>query len=39
MGSALARNFEWRAIGVMVFGLCSTAIALAFRATALRRAS
>jgi hypothetical protein len=39
MGRALARNAEWGAIGVVVFGLCSTAIALAFRAIAMRRAS
>ena len=29
---AAARNFEWGAIGVAVFGACSTAVALAFRA-------
>ena len=34
MAGAAARNFEWGAIGVAVFGLCSTAIAVAFRATA-----
>jgi hypothetical protein len=37
MGSAAVRNLEWGAIGVAVFGLCSTAIALAFRAIAFRR--
>ena len=31
---AAARNLEWGAIGVAVFGLCSTAVALAFRAVA-----
>jgi len=34
MPMAAARNFEWGAIGVLVFGLCSTAVALTFRATA-----
>jgi len=34
MPVAFARNFEWGAIGVLVFGLCSTAVALTFRATA-----
>lgn len=34
MGAALARNLEWGAIGVLVFGLCGTAIAVAYRATA-----
>jgi hypothetical protein len=29
---AMARNFEWGAIGAAVFGACSTAVALAFRA-------
>ena len=29
---AAARNFEWGAIGTLVFGACSTAVALAFRA-------
>ncbi len=29
---AVARNFEWGAIGVAVFGACSTVVALAFRA-------
>jgi len=32
MGPALVRNAEWGAIGVVVFGLCSAAVALAFRA-------
>jgi hypothetical protein len=31
---AAARNLEWGAIGVAVFGACSTAVALAFRAVA-----
>lgn len=35
MSAALLRNLEWGAIGVLVFGLCGTAIAIAFRATAL----
>jgi hypothetical protein len=30
---AAARNFEWSAIGMVVFGACSTAVALVFRAT------
>ena len=33
MGPAFIRNAEWGAIGVVVFGLCSTAVATAFRAT------
>ena len=33
MGAALWRNLEWGAIGVLVFGLCGTAIAVAYRAT------
>lgn len=37
MGRAATRNFEWGAIGVLVFGACSTAVALVFRALALRR--
>jgi hypothetical protein len=37
MAGAAARNVEWGAIGVVVFGLCSTAIAVAFRAIAARR--
>ena len=34
---ALVRNFTWGAIGVMVFGLCSAAVAIAFRAIVNRR--
>jgi hypothetical protein len=37
MGAATARNFEWGAIGVVVFGLCSAAIATTFRAIAILR--
>ena len=37
MGPALARNATWGAIGVVVFGLCSAAVAIAFRAIAIRR--
>jgi hypothetical protein len=37
MGSAFVRNGEWGAIGVVVFGLCSAAVAIAFRAMAIRR--
>ena len=36
MGPALIRNAEWGAIGVVVFGICSVAVAIAFRAIALR---
>ena len=32
IGPAFIRNAEWGAIGVVVFGLCSAAVALAFRA-------
>ena len=32
MGSTLAKNATWGTIGVLVFGSCSIAIALAFRA-------
>ena len=32
MPHAAARNLEWGAIGVVVFGGCSTAVAIAFRA-------
>jgi hypothetical protein len=39
LGSAFARNAEWGAIGVVVFGLCSTAVALAFRSQAFRTGS
>ncbi|HWI18062.1 MAG TPA: hypothetical protein VNT81_09960 [Vicinamibacterales bacterium] len=35
MGAALVRNLEWGAIGVLVFGLCTTAVALAYRRVAL----
>jgi hypothetical protein len=34
MGPALLRNLEWGAIGVLVFGVSTVAIALAFRAIA-----
>ena len=34
--AAAIRNLEWGAIGVGVFGLCSAAIATAFRAIAIR---
>jgi hypothetical protein len=34
MPRAAARNFEWGAIGVLVFGACSAAMAIAFRAIA-----
>jgi hypothetical protein len=37
MGSTLAKNATWGAIGVVVFGLCSAAVAMAFRAIAIRR--
>ena len=33
----LAKNATWGAIGVMVFGICSAAVALAFRAIVFRR--
>jgi len=36
--SAAVRNLEWGAIGVGVFGLCSAAIAIAFRTIAIRPA-
>ena len=39
MAPALVRNAEWGAIGVLVFGACSAAVAIAFRAVALRAAS
>ena len=32
IGPAFIRNAEWGAIGVVVFGVCSAAVALAFRA-------
>ena len=35
MGPAFVRNAEWGAIGVVVFGLCSAAVASMFRAIAL----
>ena len=35
--AAAIRNLEWGAIGVSVFGLCSAAIATAFRAIAIQR--
>jgi hypothetical protein len=38
MSPALARNFTWGAIGAIVFGLCSAAVAIAFRAIAIRQA-
>lgn len=38
MGTALMRNLEWGAIGVLVFGLCGTAIAIAFRSIEVRTA-
>jgi hypothetical protein len=34
MGSTLAKNATWGAIGVLVFGLCSAAVAIVFRAAA-----
>jgi hypothetical protein len=34
---AAIRNLEWGAIGAIVFGMCSAAVALAFRAIAVRR--
>jgi hypothetical protein len=34
MGPAFARNAEWGAIGVVVFGLCGAAVAIAFRSIA-----
>ncbi len=36
MGPAFIRNAEWGSIGVVVFGLCSAMVALAFRAIVLR---
>jgi len=35
MAPALVRNAEWGAIGVLVFGACSAAVAMAFRAVSL----
>lgn len=37
LGSTLAKNATWGAIGVLVFGLCSAAVAIAFRAIGIRR--
>ena len=37
IGSTLAKNATWGAIGVLVFGLCSAAVAIAFRAIGIRR--
>ena len=37
MPRATARNLEWGAIGVLVFGACSTAVAVAFRTIVVRR--
>lgn len=37
IGSTLAKNATWGAIGVLVFGLCSAAVATTFRAIAIRR--
>ena len=37
MGPTLAKNATWGAIGVLVFGLCSAAVAITFRAIAIRR--
>ncbi|MEO7156605.1 MAG: hypothetical protein ABI039_03525 [Vicinamibacterales bacterium] len=37
--SAAVRNLEWGAIGVGVFGVCSAAIAIAFRTIAIRPAA
>jgi hypothetical protein len=37
MGSTLAKNATWGGIGVLVFGLCSAAVAITFRALAFRR--
>lgn len=34
MPGAAMRNVQWGAIGVLVFGTCSTAVAIAFRAIA-----
>ena len=36
--AAAVRNLEWGAIGVVVFGLCSAAVATAFRAIAIQPA-
>jgi hypothetical protein len=37
LAEATMRNLEWGAIGVVVFGACSAAVAIAFRAVAFRR--
>jgi hypothetical protein len=37
MAPALVRNFAWGAIGVVVFGLSSAAVAIVFRAIAIQR--
>lgn len=37
--AAAVRNLEWGGIGVVVFGLCSAAIAIAFRTIAIRPAT
>ncbi len=37
IASTLAKNAMWGGIGVVVFGMCSAAIALAFRAIAIPR--
>jgi hypothetical protein len=37
MPAAAIRNLEWGSIGVVVFGLCGTAIGLTFRAFAISR--
>jgi len=36
IGPTLAKNATWGAIGVLVFGACSTAVAIAFRAIVIR---
>ena len=37
IGSTLAKNATWGGIGVLVFGLCSAAVAITFRALAIRQ--
>ena len=37
IGPTLAKNATWGGIGVLVFGLCSAAVAITFRALAFRR--
>ena len=39
MGPAFIRNAEWGAIGVVVFGICSAAVALTFRSLVFRTGS